>query len=806
MLKIGQIERVEITGYSSEGMGVCRIEGCAVFVPNAIRGELCDVKVTHVSRNSAHGKIERILIRSPHRISRACPEAKLCGGCQLHHMDYAEELNFKAQKVTDALRRLGGVKGLPPGGKVPPQGADEGTSDDWTVPITGADGSGMQNAKCKLQNEGSGIRDQRSGAVARAICPLDEATGTSAYSAESPVGSRCTSRTAAPGATSDAFGPLGQQATGETTDPAVGSDPLIAPVIAADNDAAAPAAEASGDASLRCAAVPEAVYAYRNKAQYPIGLKNGKPIAGFYKNRTHEVVPIKRCAILPELFDRVKDVVMRWAEEDRVPVYDETTGEGLLRHIYVRKGSVSGQLMVCIVANGDRLPRENRLVHALCREIPGLASVILSVNTKPTNVVLGSEFRTLWGQDWIEDELCGFTFRLSPRSFYQVNHDQAQRLYEKAVDLADLHGTETVLDLYCGTGTITLALSRKAGRAVGVEVVPEAIADAKENAARNGVSNVEFFCADAGEAAKRFAAKAFPLGGRCHGEAVTDEGASRQLSVSEDAAVGADAHIGPACPDEAAGSGQQAAGDDGCEATGNRHQASDPPVETNIACPFSPASLLAQDEAAGSGQQAAGDDGCEAAGNRKQETRNEMNCPLSPVTCHFPPPEVIVVDPPRKGLAPEVIDAMVQMAPDRIVYVSCDPATLARDVKLLTAQGYTLTQAEAFDLFPRTFHVETVVQLVRKNPDMTVHVTLNLEDADLTASEAKATYDQIKAYVLETFGLRVTSLQIAQTKRKLGLPTGEHYNLSQKENQVIPNCPPEKESAIREALHHFQMM
>ncbi|MBR5680617.1 MAG: class I SAM-dependent RNA methyltransferase, partial [Clostridia bacterium] len=170
-------------------------------------------------------------------------------------------------------------------------------------------------------------------------------------------------------------------------------------------------------------------------------------------------------------------------------VYDETTGQGLLRHIYVREGAVSGQLMVCLVVNGERLPRENRLVHALRREIPGLASVILSVNRKNTNVVLGSEFRTLWGQDWIEDELCGFTFRLSPRSFYQVNHDQAQRLYETAVDLADLHGTETVLDLYCGTGTITLALSRKAGRAVGVEVVPQAVEDAKENAARNGITN-----------------------------------------------------------------------------------------------------------------------------------------------------------------------------------------------------------------------------------------------------------------------------------------------------------------------------
>ena len=498
MLKVGQIEQVEITGYSSEGMGVCRIEGCAVFVPNAIRGEVCDVRVTHVSRNSAHGKIERIHVRSPHRIPRSCPDAKLCGGCQLHHMDYEEELAFKSQKVYDALTRLGGAD---------------------------------------LQAAGT--------------CP-------------------------------------------------VGGDAHIAPH----------ALPITGANDISC---------YRNKAQYPLAIKNGKPIAGFYKNRTHEVVPIRRCAILPEVFDKVKDVVLRWAEEDRISVYDETTGQGLLRHIYVRKGAVSGQVMVCLVVNGEGLPRENRLLNALRREIPGLASVILSVNRKNTNVVLGDEFRTLWGQDWIEDELCGFTFRLSPRSFYQVNHDQAQRLYEKAVELADLHGTETVLDLYCGTGTITLALSRKAGKAVGVEVVPEAIEDAKENAARNGVTNVEFFCADASIAAERLCA---------------------------DLPVGADAHIGPQRPDLYAAKGD---GGDGF---------------------FASLRMTGR-------------------------------------------PDVIVVDPPRKGLAPEVIDAMVQMAPARIVYVSCDPATLARDVKLLTHRGYALTHAEAFDLFPRTFHVETVVLMTR---------------------------------------------------------------------------------------------
>ena len=544
MLKVGQTEKVEITGYSSEGMGVCRMDGCAVFVPNAIRGELCVVRVTHVSRNSAHGKIEEIVQRSPHRISRACPQAKLCGGCQLHHMDYEEELRFKAQKVYDALTRLGG-QCLPLGGKVPPQGADEGTSDDRALSITGAAGT----------------------------CPAG--------------GGASTPRTAEP--------------AGETGHPGAGPYDTIQNVHAE--------AEPKGFA-LPITGAAE-IGGYRNKAQYPVAMKNGRPAAGFYKNRTHELVPVRRCAILPEVFDRVRDVVMRWAEEDRVSVYDEATGQGLLRHIYLRRGAVSGELMVCLVVNGDSLPRENRLLHALEREIPGLASVVLSVNRKNTNVVLGDELRTLWGRDWIEDELCGFRFRLSPRSFYQVNHDQAQRLYEKAVELAGLHGTETVLDLYCGTGTITLALSRYAGRAVGVEVVPEAIEDAKQNAARNGVANVEFFCADAVQA----------VGG----------GASTPRA-------------------------------DGSERDPGRPGAG--PYDEN---PF-----------------------------------------------QFPIPDVILVDPPRKGLAPEVIDAMVRMAPVRIVYVSCDPATLARDVKLLTGRGYALQTAEAFDLFPRTCHVETVVLMSRQ--------------------------------------------------------------------------------------------
>ena len=611
MLKIGQKATVEITGYTSEGLGVCRIDGCAVFVPNAIRSEVCEVAVSYVSRNSAQAKLTKLLEPSAHRMSRRlCPDSKRCGGCALHHMDYAEELCFKAQKVTDALNRIGG------------QCLN-------TVPILGGDGE----IHCFAEKETVGRPDPRP--------PYP--------CADAPVEHVGTNRAC----------PLQSE-----TNPA------------AHRRAPLPDDSAAGSAHPP---VPSACLSYRNKAQYPVQDQNGKVTAGFYRQRTHEVIPIERCAILPPEFDAAKEAVLRWANENRVPAYDEATGKGLLRHVYLRRGVRTGQVMVCIVAAGDRLPQTDRMLAGLRQSVPGLQSVVLAVNQKPGNAILGDEFHTLFGTDAIEDELCGFRFRLSPRSFYQVNPAQAERLYELAVSLADLKRNETVLDLYCGTGTITLALSRAAGKAVGVEIVPQAIEDAKENARRNGVENTEFFCADASEAARRFAAK----------------------------------------------------------------------------------------------------------GTR---------------------PDCIVVDPPRKGLAPDVIDAIAEMSPARLVYVSCDPATLARDVSLLTARGYDLKSAEAIDMFPRTFHVETVVQLVRKNPDMTVSVTLNLEDADLTASEAKATYEQIKAYVMETFGFRVTSLQIAQTKRKLGLPTGEHYNLSQKENQVIPNCPPEKEAAIREAFRFFRMM
>ena len=418
---------------------------------------------------------------------------------------------------------------------------------------------------------------------------------------------------------------------------------------------------------------------YRNKVQFPVAEQNGSPAAGFYRARSHEVVAVKSCRIQPSCADRVRAAVLSWMEQYRVRAYDERSHTGCIRHIYLRVGEKTGQLLVCVVANCAELPNRQQLCQALLAAEPSITSIVASYNTKKGNTILGTREEILYGPGYIEDELLGLRFRLSARSFYQVNHDQAERLYEKALEFAALEGTMTALDLYCGTGTITLCLARQAGRAIGVEVVDAAIRDAKQNAARNGIENAEFFCADASEAAKRFA----------------DEGVK---------------------------------------------------------------------------------------------------------------PDVIVVDPPRKGVSMDVIEAMAEMAPARIVYVSCDPATLARDVKLLTQRGYRFVKAEAFDLFPRCAHVETVVLLSQQKPDDVIEVDLDLDELDITSAESKATYQEIKDYVLKEFGLKVSTLYISQIKRKCGIEVGEHYNFSQKENQRVPQCPKEKEDAIRAALEHFAMI
>ena len=537
-LEKNNIYTARIEGYSSEGLGIARIDGQVVFVHGAVRGELCRVLVMKVLKNAAFGKVTELLEPSPERREPDCPYYGRCGGCDFRHLSYREELWAKRQRVQDALTRLGG-------------------SDVEVEEILGA------------------------------------------------------------------------------------ADPLY----------------------------------YRNKSQYPVSA--GK--VGFYRARTHDVVDIERCLIQKPQADAAAAALRDYLRDFAVPSYDEKTGRGLLRHLYVRTNR-RGESLVCVLANGERLPHEEELIGRLRRAVPDCVGVVLGVNTRRGNTILGERYRTLWGADTLEDELCGLTFRLSVPSFYQVNRDQAEVLYRKAVEYAGLTGGELVVDLYCGAGTITQVMAGGAGRVIGAEIVPEAIEDARENARRNGIENVEFFCGDAAQLAADFAGRGLR-------------------------------------------------------------------------------------------------------------------------------PDVICVDPPRKGLAPEVIAAAAQMAPQRVVYVSCDPGTLGRDVKRFAEYGYRVQRAAACDLFPRCAHVETVVLLSKGEIDSKkVRVEFSLEDMDMSEFQDGATYPQIKEYVLEHTGLKVSNLYISQIKRKCGLEVGKNYNLPKSEDSRQPQCPPEKEKAIREAFKYFGMI
>ena len=537
-LEKNRIYRAHIDGYSSEGLGIARIDGQVVFVHGAVRGETCDVLVMKVLKNAAFGKIAALVEPSPARRQPDCPYYGRCGGCDFRHMSYEEELWAKRARVQDALTRIGGA----------------------------------------------------------------EVTVEEILGAEQPLH-------------------------------------------------------------------------YRNKSIYPISPAGE---VGFYRARSHQVVNVEHCLIQKPEADALAQAVRDYIARFQVEPYNEATGRGLLRHLYVRT-SCRGESLACLLINGSRLPHEQEVVDMLRAAAPGVCGVVLGENTRRGNAILGDRYRTLWGRDYLTDTLCGLELRLSVPSFYQVNHDQAQRLYEKALEYAGLTGRELAVDLYCGAGTITQVLARRARHVIGGEIVPEAIRDAEDSARRNGVENVEFLCGDA----SRLAAELRQRGLR---------------------------------------------------------------------------------------------------------------------------PDVICVDPPRKGLAPDVVEAAASMTPGRIVYVSCDPATLARDVARFAPLGYRPVRACAVDLFPGTAHVETVCLLSKLNVKHHIEVEITMDELDLTAAESKATYDEIKAYVLEKFGFKVSQLYIAQIKRKCGIIERKNYNQSKKEDAKVPKCPPEKEAAIMDALKHFQMI
>ena len=534
-LKENHIYSGTVEGYSSEGLGIVRLDGAVVFVPQAIRGEEIDLRITKVMKTCAAGEVVQIHKPSPERTKPECPYFGKCGGCDFQHMSYTEELWAKRQRVQDALTRLGGTD---------------------------------------LQ--------------------VEEILGA--------------------------------------------KDPAH----------------------------------YRNKSQYPVGADGA---IGFFQARTHRVVPIDRCLIQSEASDKTAKAVGGWMKKYKISAYDERTGKGLIRHIYVRVNK-KGESLCCVVANGKQVPREPELAAFVRAAAPRTVGVVLNTNTKKGNVILGDKYRTIWGQDFLMDTLCGLRFKLSVPSFYQVNRDQAEVLYGKALEFAGLTGEETVLDLYCGTGTITLCMAAKAKKVIGAEIVAPAIADAKENAARNGIENAEFFCGDAADIAAK----------------------------------------------------------------------------------------LEQD------------------GLR---------------------PDVITVDPPRKGLSPEVIASVAAMGPERVVYVSCDPATLGRDVKLFAELGYRAIRACAVDMFPGTRHVETVVLLSRETNPLTVEVRMEVETGEV---KEHPTYKRIQEYVQEKYGFKVHTAYIAEVKRMVGLDMHKAPNAVEQRKHEYHPCPPEKVEAIKDALRHFGLI
>ena len=418
---------------------------------------------------------------------------------------------------------------------------------------------------------------------------------------------------------------------------------------------------------------------YRNKAQFPVGEQNGVPYTGFYRSRSHDIVRADKCFIVKEIANDIAKCICNWMEKFKIPAYDENKKTGLIRHIYIRTGEISKEVQVCLITARNKIPNIEDLIDNLTKSFEQITSIVQNINKRTDNVILGDKTITLWGDDYLQDTLCSNVFKLSPHAFYQVNHAQTEKLYGFALEYANLTGKENVIDLYCGAGTITLALAAHAKNVIGVEIVPEAIENAKANAKINGIENTEFICADAGQAAL----------------------------------------------------------------------------------------MLAQ-----------------------RGTK----------------PDVLIVDPPRKGLNEQAIEAILQMNPEKIVYISCDPATLSRDCKLLCNDNYKIDKVMAVDLFPRTYHIETVCLLSKLQTKQHIEVDLNLDEFDLTSAESKATYDEIKAYIMDKFGLKVYSLYIAQIKDKYGLREHENYNKAKSENNRVPNCPPEKEKAIIEALKHFQMI
>ncbi|HGA0013834.1 TPA: 23S rRNA (uracil(1939)-C(5))-methyltransferase RlmD [Streptococcus agalactiae] len=419
--------------------------------------------------------------------------------------------------------------------------------------------------------------------------------------------------------------------------------------------------------------------AYRNKAQVPVRRVDGQLETGFFRKNSHTLVSIEDYLIQEKEIDALINFTRDLLRKFDVKPYDEEQQSGLIRNLVVRRGHYTGQLMLVLVTTRPKIFRIDQMIEKLVSAFPSVVSIMQNINDRNSNVIFGKEFRTLYGSDTIEDQMLGNTYAISAQSFYQVNTEMAEKLYQKAIDFSDLNSEDIVIDAYSGIGTIGLSVAKQVKHVYGVEVVEKAVSDAKENATRNGITNSTYVADSAENAMAKW----------------LKEGIK---------------------------------------------------------------------------------------------------------------PTVIMVDPPRKGLTESFVYSAAQTKADKITYISCNSATMARDIKLFEELGYHLVKIQPVDLFPMTHHVETVALLSKLDVDKHIDVEIKLDELDLTSAESKATYAQIKKYILEKFDLKVSTLYIAQIKKKCGIALREHYNKSKKEKQVIPQCTPEKEEAIMDALRHFKMI
>lgn len=564
---------LDIIGMNHDGEGVGRADGYTLFVPGALPGEKISARVLKTKKQYGYAKMQTLFEASPARVEAPCEIFDRCGGCQIQHMDYTAQLEWKRQQVVNSLERIGklNVRSLIAESANGISGDAEELEGSTRVSADTAEGGAHAAGPGEADREGDAAYEVAPAADPAASTHSEAAGYAPEASADQPRQTR----------EAEAFGGgEGFEYAAEGT-----------------ADEAGPHAKLMGDAGSaaddsRGILVPPALgmsepWRYRNKAQVPMGQEHGRLIGGFYARGSHRIVDMQTCIIQHEDNDQMVEVVKEIGRELGISAYDEETGRGLLRHVVVKVAFATGEKMVVLVTNGDRLPEAEQWIEGIRERVPGVRSICLNVNTRQTNVIFGDVTRVLWGEEVIHDYIGDVKFAISARSFYQVNPAQTEVLYGKTLEYAGLTGNETVIDAYCGIGTISLFLAQKAKKVYGVEIVKEAIEDARKNAELNGFANAEF-----------------------------------EVGASED--------VIPRW--------------------------------------------------------------------REQGVK----------------PDVIVVDPPRKGCDIKLLETIIEMKPERVVYVSCNPATLARDLRVLEDGGFKTVNVQPVDMFPQTVHVEAVALLERQ--------------------------------------------------------------------------------------------